>query len=106
MDWADKPPLLTSLWVKSGWPTTTSALASLTVGMLLKMRMRQLYQSAMKSLPLSTCAACGVYRVLAPGGAVGLTFWLCRLLVKSGWPTTTSAPAKLDVGTALKISTR
>src|SRR5271155_72508 len=84
--------------VKSGCPTTTSAGAPLVVGMVFQIRTRWLFSSATTSLVPSLQSSSGWLRLV----------WLASsvLLVKSGWPTTTSASAPLVVGMLFQIMIR
>src|SRR5688500_4480528 len=78
-----------ALLVKSGWPRTKEALAAAPVGTVLKPSTRCLPESAWYMTPPPTSGAPhGVSRVLAEGAPASQ-------VVKSGWPTTTVADAKV-----------
>src|SRR5271156_45142 len=84
--------------VKSGCPTTTSAGAPLVVGMVFQIKTRWLFSSATTSRVPSLQSSSGWLRPV----------WLASspLLVKAGWPTTTSASAPFVVGILFQIMIR
>src|SRR5262245_41637549 len=86
--------------VKLVWPRTTSAEAPLAVGIVLKIRTRLLCVSATNSFPFCSQTPCGPLMDFADGGFDGV------FVVKSGWPTTTSAGWLFWLGMVFQISTR